>query len=109
MRKHKQKKSQTYKYRILEYFNKLPIQEAALAKNRLPIALEVNKYTFRDWCYLKSDDSRKIPSEALYQIASYFGVDISDMFTEIPPDINHNKLKDLYLKDTANNFNIKTF
>ena len=61
-----------YKYRILEYLNKLPHQEYKLAKKVLPRALKVSHKTFNDWLYIKADHGRMIPAESLIQLADYF-------------------------------------
>ncbi len=90
------------KYRIEELRKQLPYEKARLVFNWLPQQLGITPKTMRDWRHLDIEDSRDIPAEKLFQIASFFSVDPVELFTEKPepitatrPDFNANKIDEL--------------
>jgi len=102
----KQKTNQEYKYRILEFLKELPTVDKKIAINRLPIALEVPRPTFTAWCYLKEEESRTIPAEKLYQLATYFDKEVKEMFTSTPDDISYEQIKQEYENSQQEKFNV---
>nr|WP_294860200.1 hypothetical protein [uncultured Fluviicola sp.] len=90
------------KYRIEELLNEIPHQKAKLATNWLPQQLGVTPKTWRVWKKLQQEDSGDIPSEKLFQIATFFNVEPADLFTELPepitperPDFNATKIDEI--------------
>lgn len=72
-----------YKYRILEFINKLPLCEAYKMKKKLPSLLNISPRTFGDWLYIKKDSSRCINSDALRIIANELKTTIEQLHGDI--------------------------
>src|SRR5690554_97156 len=108
MQKQSQKtKHVPYKYRILELLDKLPYRDHKMAMSRIPIAIGVSKTTFSDWRYIKEDSSRMIPAEKLYLIATFFGVEVKDMFNTPPTSIDYDQMRLEYEEEKKEKFNLK--
>jgi len=61
-----------YKYTILVRLRKLPVEEYEIAMKWLPNQCGVTNQTFRNWIYLKNDQSNEIPGTALLKLATFF-------------------------------------
>lgn len=81
------------KYLILERLNKLPSEEAKIAKNKLPLAFNISKRTFERWIYLYETDRLEIPADKLAIIAKYFSCSIEELFNYPIPQYNIKHLK----------------
>lgn len=75
------------KYKINHYLGKLLKEEYDIANNTLYKDLNISKRTWYCWRAIKVDDKRSIPSDKLYQLAVYFGVDMLDLYSILPPKI----------------------
>ena len=80
---------------ILDKLNSLPHREFTIAKNKLPIALDVSKRTFERWIYTKLGERLEIPADKLAIIANYFGGTIEELFNYEIPQYNTRQLEKL--------------
>ncbi len=96
----------TRKYNILKHLKQLPHEEYKIAKNKLPLALNVSKRTFERWMYLTQDQSLEVPADKLAVIAKFFNVKIEEMFNYEIPQINTKHLKKLGNEKIANELNL---
>lgn len=82
------------KYRILEYLKKLPHEEYKIAKNKLPLALEVSKRTFERWLYLTIDSKMEVSADKLAIISHFFELNsIDELINYKVKHFNIKKLK----------------
>ncbi len=91
------------KYKILERLKQLPYSEYRIAKEKLPIALDVSKRTFERWLYLTKVDKGEIPADKLAIIASFFGLgdNLGALLNYKVPKFNTKKLEKLKGSDHA--------
>lgn len=89
------------KYTIQNKLNRLSHNEYRIAKNKLPIALNINKRTFDRWIYILQEDNAEIPADKLAVIAKFLGCKIEDMFNYKIPQYNTKKLQALKENDLA--------
>lgn len=68
------KKNIPYKYRIHYFLHKLGVHDYEIAMDFLPIQCGVTKESFKKWIYIKADESRCIPAEAIQVMATFFEV-----------------------------------
>lgn len=73
--------AQGYKYTIWYLLQKMTGVERTEAMHYLPIKLGVAYRTFERWMYLKIDDSSTIPADRLYELSTFFGVNMISMWT----------------------------
>lgn len=95
------------KYSILEKLNKLPIERVRLFKNKLPIALDVSKATFKAWLYIGIDDHRQIPLNKLHAIAHFLNVKIDTLLNEPPQVITYEELETVKREASGGKMKIK--
>jgi hypothetical protein len=96
-----------YKYRLLEYLNKLPHERHKLVMRRLPIAVGVHRTTFNDWLYIKADATKMIPADHLVKLATFFDVTVEEMYTSPVKSINYEKLVADFEKEKSAKFNVE--
>ena len=88
------------KYKILEYLKKLPHEEYKIAKQKLPLALEVSKRTFERWIYLNIDSKMQVSADKLAIISNFFGLNsIDELINYEVERFNMKKLKSIKAKD----------
>lgn len=80
--------SNEYKYSIWRLWQNLTRAEQTKAKALLPNLLGVSIHTFKCWMYYKKNEYHSIPADQLYQLATFFGVKIEDMWTETPASLH---------------------
>ena len=85
--------AEQYKYTIWLRFQSLTRAEQRITKNVLPSLLGISPRTFELWMYYKKEDSKTIPADMLYRLASFFGCDINEMWTEAPESIHLEYIK----------------
>jgi hypothetical protein len=73
-----------YKYRILYYLNQLDPDDKQLSLEKLPEFLGVSKSTLQRWIYLPKDDYFEIPLRVAFKLASWFEIDLLQLYSEIP-------------------------
>lgn len=98
--------SQSKKYTIYSKLNKLSYKEYRIAKNKLPLALKINKRTFDRWLQIPQDDAAEIPADKLAVVAKFLGCKIEDMFNYTIPQYNSKKLQSLEEDGLANDLNL---
>lgn len=79
------------KYRIDELLKTIPHEKAKLFFRWLPTQLDITPKTLRSWRKLKIGDTGDIPSEKLFQIASFFEVEPKELFYVLPESIQINR------------------
>lgn len=70
-----------YKYRIHYLLRQLTVNDYEISWIFFPQALNISKSTWKQWIYIKNEDNREIPQEALKKIATFFEVPIDEMFS----------------------------
>lgn len=91
-----------YKYRIHELLQNLPLKQNRSAMNYLPVRLGVGESTFKSWIYIKSNESREIPSKALLMLSEFFGIAPKQLYTEEIPSCNIDEIKQMNKKANLN-------
>lgn len=100
------KMSKSKKYTIHSKLNKLSYKEYKIARNKLPLALKVNKRTFDRWMRIPIEDAAEIPADKLAVIAKFLGCKIEEMFNYPIPQFNTKKLQALEEDDLAQSLNL---
>ncbi len=94
------------KYTIQNKLNRLSYNEYKIAKDKLPIALKINKRTFDRWLYILQEDVAEIPADKLAVIAKFLDCKIEDMFNYQIPQYNTKKLQALKGNNLAKNLKL---
>ncbi len=73
-----------YKYTIHERLQKLPKEDYDIARTFLPNKCGVTWQTFKNWIYLKQNDTLEIPGSSILKMAIFFDVHPNEMFSNPP-------------------------
>ena len=94
------------KYTIYTKLNKLTNDDYRIAKNKLPLALNISKRTFDRWMYVYIDEKLEAPADKLAVIAKFLGCKFEEMFNYDIPQYNTSKLKRLTQNNLATDLNL---
>ncbi|MEO9257933.1 MAG: hypothetical protein ABI207_06100 [Crocinitomicaceae bacterium] len=68
-----------YKYRIHYLLRQLSLSDYQITWIFFPEALNIAKWTWKSWIYIKKDDKREIPQDSLLKIATFFECSIDEL------------------------------
>lgn len=90
---HPDEEAKVYKYTIWRKMQNLTIAQRKLAKLLLPKRLGVRLRTFETWMYYKIGEEKTVPADSLYQLSTFFGCSVHEMWTETPESLHLESLK----------------
>ncbi len=94
------------KYNILKFLKKLPYDEYAIAKRKLPVACKVSKRTFERWLYVTKEERLEISADKLAVIARFFDCSIEELLNNRIPKHNTHTLKRLHNRELIKSLNL---
>ncbi len=94
------------KYRIKDLLNQMSQGDYKKARRVLPKYLGVSKSTLDRWIYAPWSDTIDIPGEKLVMIASFFGVEPEDLFTERPEGLHFSDVISKGIKEEKDKLNL---
>ncbi len=94
------------KYNILKFLKKLPYNEYAIAKRKLPVACRVSKRTFERWLYVTKEERLEISADKLAVIARFFGCSIEELLNNRIPKHDTRTLKRLHNQKLIKSLNL---
>lgn len=78
----------TYKYKIEEFLENLPVKQNKILVNQIPDILGVSYNTFRNYCKIPYRSKKDIPYECVRKLEILFGMKHGDLIN-IPPVGEH--------------------
>jgi len=91
------------KYRIAALLEELSTKDLVISKKWLPQQLGVSRRTFDDWKYIPEDSKREIPLDKAYMLASFFKIEVSELFTTVPENLDLTFQKEKHAADKLDN------
>lgn len=96
-------KKTRYKYKIYDLLEELSAKDLTIAKKWLPQQLGVSRRTFDDWKYIPEDSEREIPLDKAYMLASFFKIEVSELFTTVPENLDLTFQKEKHAANSIEN------
>lgn len=96
-------KNSRKKYRIAALLEELSAKDLAIAKIWLPKQLGISRRTFEDWKYIGEESEREIPLDKAYMLASFFKIEVSELFTTVPENLDLTFQKEKHTADKLDN------
>ncbi|MBG6236105.1 hypothetical protein IWX76_002686 [Pedobacter sp. CAN_A7] len=78
----------TYKYKIEEFLENLPVRENKMLVNQIPDILGVSYNTFRNYCKIPLKSKKDIPYECVRKLEILFGMTYGEL-TNAQPNGKH--------------------
>ncbi len=95
------------KYKIDYYLERLPKLEYNIVIQALPEYLGVSRRTFDRWKSYKLSSRKEIPVDKMFLIATFFKVQVEDMFRQKPKQITMSELKRHRVSSIASQLGLK--
>ena len=74
----------TYKYKIEEFLENLPVKQNRILVSQIPDILGVSYNTFRNYCKIPLDSKKDIPYECVRKLEILFGMKHGELMNEQP-------------------------
>jgi len=74
----------TYKYKIEEFLENLPVRQNRVLVNQIPEILGVSYNTFRNYCKIPLKSKKDIPYECVRKLEILFGMSHGELTNEQP-------------------------
>lgn len=87
-------RAKQYKYTLWRKWQDLTAHEQQAAYKVLCSAMCIDVRTFKNWMYIRADDATKaISADYLFQLATFFGCKVEQMWTELPKSMYATRLQ----------------
>lgn len=74
----------TYKYKIEEFLENLPVKQNRILINQIPEILGISYNTFRNYCKIPLQSKKDIPYECVRKLEILFGMKHGELTNEEP-------------------------